>query len=119
MQVETYLLLLQPNKNIVENPCPYLFVSNDESMPLIPSVQLQPEYANMETILGSIVEYYIGAPSFSTDYILYDVKLINGVVNIFYYCFIPFSIEIKNGFLHNIDDIQNVTAYQKLIQKLF
>lgn len=118
MQAEVYLLVLQPNRNI-ELDSPYMFISNDESMPLIPSITLEPSFANIENVLESIIQHYIGIPSFNIDYILYDLKINNGALNIFYYCFIPASVNLKQGFLHNIQNIQNVTSYQKLIKKLF
>lgn len=118
MQTELYLLVLQPNRDL-EIDSPYMFISNDESMPLIPSISLQPSFANIENVLESIIQHYIGIPSFNIDYVLYDVRITNGTLHIFYYCFIPSSVSVKEGFLHNIQNIQNVTSYQKLIKKLF
>lgn len=118
MQVEVYLLMLQPNRYLTENYSPYLFISNDESMPLIPSVPLKPEYISMENVLESMVQYYIGVPSFNIDYVLYDLNLTNGMLNVFYYCFIPSGIDLKNGFAQNLEEIKNVTSYKKLIKKL-
>lgn len=118
MQAELYLLVLQPNRNLEVNS-PYVFISNDESMPLIPSITLQPSFANIDNVLESIIQHYIGIPSFNIDYVLYDLRINNGELNIFYYCFIPSDISLKQGFLHDIQDIQHVTFYQKLIKKLF
>lgn len=116
MQVNVILLMLAPSIN--NHSSSYNFVSSGENGISIPSIELQDKFGSMNNVLQSIVQFHLGTLDFEPAYILHDVYFHDDIVNIYYYTFLPFNIEISNGHFVTIEEIQHIPSYQKLIQKI-
>lgn len=111
-RVNLFLLMLNYDK---EGSCKYITIGEDNQ---IPSLEVKSEFQNLEVILDSILTYYVGVPSFSTNFVLHNIKMIDNTINIYYYLFLPMGITTQHGFFSSIENIQDVPIYQKLIQKI-
>jgi len=115
MNANLFLLILKPNFDDGEGE--YCFIS-EEGSDAIPSMPIDKDFGSIETILESILTYYVGTPLFNPSYVLFDVFLKEDDINIYYYLFIPSQINLVHGYLTSISKILNVTTYQKLLKKI-
>jgi hypothetical protein len=115
MNANLFLLMLKPN--FQDSDGEYHFISEDDT-DSIPSMPIDKDFGSIDTILESILSYYIGLPLFNPSYILLDITLKEENINIYYYTFIPSQINLVHGYLNNISEISDVQAYQKLLKKI-
>lgn len=94
-EVNLYILLL--NRQTAE----YQIVSLDNHIPIIPKSELNSSTSDLHTVLYTMFERYVDLSSSFIDFKLSDAMIINGTLNLIYYCLVSHSTKLKQSFLIN------------------
>ena len=93
----------------------YVATSTDGDLPSLP---IKENITDIETVTHSYLQYFIGEPTFSENFVLHNVTIKDHQINIYYYIFLPWGINLINGHFTDLEKIKDVSLYQKIIQKI-
>jgi hypothetical protein len=94
----------------------YEFISSDDKI-TIPSSDLENKIS-IDDVLDGIINFYFGETNMVHTFILNNVDLIENIVNIYYYTFIPPNTVNINGHIKDLEKIKYIQSYNKIISKL-
>jgi len=105
--INLYILIFNKQKLIYE------LISDSDQQLSIPYCELTSE-AKIHDVLEKIFKDYVDLETFYTNFILADL-VNNDILNINYFCLVPYATNIKKG---HLIPIKNDKVYSPAIQKI-